>query len=147
MRIGWGKSPSDSHSDSQSGKLIGQCIITSGTKFPFTPNIHLDVLMVERDLVKSRALAQRLVLDGQVQVDGTSVFKPGTKYPPKHRYFIIERDPRYVSYGGENLESALQAFSIDIKGKVCADVAASTYGVTDCLLQYGAVQTYAIDVG
>jgi 23S rRNA (cytidine1920-2'-O)/16S rRNA (cytidine1409-2'-O)-methyltransferase len=59
----------------------------------------------------------------------------------------VEQGPRFVSRGGEKLEAALQAFDVDIRGHICADVGASTGGFTDCLLQHGAVKIYAIDVG
>jgi 23S rRNA (cytidine1920-2'-O)/16S rRNA (cytidine1409-2'-O)-methyltransferase len=59
----------------------------------------------------------------------------------------IDRGPRFVSRGGEKLEAALTAFSVDVPGRVCADVGASTGGFTDCLLQHGAAKVYAIDVG
>jgi 23S rRNA (cytidine1920-2'-O)/16S rRNA (cytidine1409-2'-O)-methyltransferase len=55
--------------------------------------------------------------------------------------------PRFVSRGGDKLEAALAAFPIQVKGRVCADVGASTGGFTDCLLQHGAAQVYTIDVG
>jgi len=108
--------------------------------------MRIDVLLVERGLAESRSLAQRLVMAGQVRVNGQVVPKPAVTFPPDAS---IEIDPgaRYVSRGGEKLESALQDFGIEIAGKVCADVGASTGGFTDCLLQHGAQKVYAIDVG
>ena len=107
---------------------------------------RLDLLLVERGLVESRALAQRLVMAGQVRVDGQVALKPGDKVTDQAD-LTIEQGPRYVSRGGEKLEAALAAFEIAVTGRVCADVGASTGGFTDCLLQHGASKVYAIDVG
>jgi 23S rRNA (cytidine1920-2'-O)/16S rRNA (cytidine1409-2'-O)-methyltransferase len=108
---------------------------------------RLDVLLTERGMVETRSLAQRLVMAGQVRVDGQVVSKPSSKVPMEAR-LEIEHGPRFVSRGGEKLEGALQAFGIlDLNGLVCADVGASTGGFTDALLQHGALKVYAIDVG
>ena len=107
---------------------------------------RIDVLLVERGLVESRSLAQRLVMAGQVRADGQVVPKPSTPVAAEAR-LEIDRGPRFVSRGGEKLAAALQAFSFQPEGMVCADVGASTGGFTDCLLQNGAAKAYAIDVG
>jgi 23S rRNA (cytidine1920-2'-O)/16S rRNA (cytidine1409-2'-O)-methyltransferase len=107
---------------------------------------RIDVLMVERGLAESRAIAQRLVMAGQVRVAGQTVSKPSQRVEPKIE-IRLELGPRFVSRGGEKLDYALTTFSIDVKGKVCADVGASTGGFTDCLLQHGAARVYALDVG
>jgi 23S rRNA (cytidine1920-2'-O)/16S rRNA (cytidine1409-2'-O)-methyltransferase len=109
-------------------------------------NTRLDLLLVARGMVESRSLAQRLVMAGQVRVDGQVVLKPSTKVPGSAR-LEIDQGPPYVSRGGEKLAAALQAFKLDVDGRVCADVGASTGGFTDCLLQNGAARVYAIDVG
>jgi 23S rRNA (cytidine1920-2'-O)/16S rRNA (cytidine1409-2'-O)-methyltransferase len=108
---------------------------------------RLDVLLTERGLVETRSLAQRLVMAGQVRVDGQVVSKPSIKI--LHSAQIeIEQGPRFVSRGGEKLEGALQAFGLmSLNGLICADVGASTGGFTDALLQHGAQKVYAIDVG
>jgi 23S rRNA (cytidine1920-2'-O)/16S rRNA (cytidine1409-2'-O)-methyltransferase len=108
--------------------------------------MRLDVLMVERGLAESRALAQRLVMAGQVRVNGQVVLKPATGFLPEAQ-IEVDRGPRFVSRGGEKLEAALNTFQIDLSGRVCADVGASTGGFTDCMLQHGAGRIYAIDVG
>ncbi len=108
--------------------------------------IRLDVLLVERGLAASRTLAQRLVMAGQVRVNGQVVLRVAANLPPDVQ-LEIEQGPRFVSRGGEKLEAALQAFAVDIHGRVCADVGASTGGFTDCLLQHGAARVYSIDVG
>jgi len=107
---------------------------------------RLDVLLVERGLAESRARAQRLVMAGQVLVDGQVVLKPGSPVPTAARLEVTAA-PRYVSRGGQKLEAALQAFFLQVQGLACADVGASTGGFTDCLLQHGAARVYAIDVG
>lgn len=107
---------------------------------------RLDVLLVERGIVQSRSLAQRLVMAGQVRVDGQVVLKPATKISGDAN-LEIDQGPPYVSRGGEKLAAALAAFQIPISGRVCADVGASTGGFSDCLLQNGAQKVYAIDVG
>jgi len=108
--------------------------------------IRVDLLLVERDLVESRSLAQRLVMAGQVRANGQVVDKPSSKIS-EDAELTVDRGPRFVSRGGEKLEAAFDAFGLDISDLVCADVGASTGGFTDCLLQHGAAKVYAIDVG
>jgi 23S rRNA (cytidine1920-2'-O)/16S rRNA (cytidine1409-2'-O)-methyltransferase len=108
--------------------------------------IRIDQLLVERGLAESRSQAQRLVMAGQVRVDGQVVPKSSSKFPP-HAAVAVDAGPRFVSRGGEKLQAAFEAFELDVSGKVCADVGASTGGFTDCLLQHGASKVYAIDVG
>ncbi|GBD12813.1 Hemolysin A [bacterium HR24] len=107
---------------------------------------RLDVLLVERGLVESREKARARILAGQVLVEGKAVTKPGILVDPEATLRLLA-PPRYVSRGGEKLEHALRAFSLDVNGLTCADVGASTGGFTDCLLQHGARRVYAIDVG
>jgi len=108
--------------------------------------VRLDLLLVERGLAESRTQAQRLVMAGQVHVDGQVVLKPSAPVSPQAG-LDRQEGPRFVSRGGEKLEAALSAFRIAAEGKACADVGASTGGFTDCLLQHGAGKVYAIDVG
>jgi 23S rRNA (cytidine1920-2'-O)/16S rRNA (cytidine1409-2'-O)-methyltransferase len=108
---------------------------------------RLDVLLVARGLVESRSLAQRLVMAGQVRVDGQTVLKPSIRVAIDAG-LGIDRGPRFVSRGGDKLEAALLAFELsDLNGWVCADIGASTGGFTDCLLQHGAAHVFAVDVG
>jgi 23S rRNA (cytidine1920-2'-O)/16S rRNA (cytidine1409-2'-O)-methyltransferase len=107
---------------------------------------RLDVLLVERGLAQSRSLAQRLVMAGEVLVDGQVVLKPATGVEAQAALEVVAGPP-FVSRGGEKLAAALLAFKVDPSGWVCADVGASTGGFTDCLLQHGARRVYAIDVG
>ncbi len=103
---------------------------------------RLDVLLVERGLAESRSQAQALVLAGLVR--GHS--KPGESVSDDAELVVTE-PPRYVSRGGEKLRNALDALGVDVAGRDCADVGASTGGFTDCLLQAGAARVVAIDVG
>jgi 23S rRNA (cytidine1920-2'-O)/16S rRNA (cytidine1409-2'-O)-methyltransferase len=107
---------------------------------------RLDALLVERDLVESRQRAQALILEGKVQVNEHLASKVGTLIPDDAEIKI--REPlKYVSRGGYKLEGALDSFEIDVRGKTCADIGASTGGFTDCLLQRGARRVYSLDVG
>lgn len=108
--------------------------------------LRADLLLVQQGLVESRALAQRLVMAGQVRADGQVIPKPSSMIP-EDAALSIDTGPKYVSRGGEKLEGALRSFSLEVPEKVCADVGASTGGFTDCLLQHGAARVYAIDVG
>ena len=107
---------------------------------------RIDLLLVERGLAESRNRAQRLVMAGEVRVEGEMVHKPSAQVEEDAKIEIRERPP-YVSRGGKKLAAAVDSFRVAIDGKVCADVGASTGGFTDCLLQNGAVKVYAIDVG
>lgn len=107
---------------------------------------RLDHWMVEQGLVKSRSQATRLIRAGFVMVDGQVVNKPSRTVTPEVE-IQITRDDRYVGRGGEKLEAALEYFKISVEGRKCLDVGASTGGFTDCLLQHGAAEVLAIDVG
>jgi 23S rRNA (cytidine1920-2'-O)/16S rRNA (cytidine1409-2'-O)-methyltransferase len=108
--------------------------------------IRLDLLLVERGLAESRTMAQRLVMAGQVRVNGELTLRTAA-FVSTDVKLEVEHGMRFVSRGGEKLEAALHAFKVEVSGRVCADVGASTGGFTDCLLQHGAVRVYAIDVG
>ena len=103
---------------------------------------RLDVLLVERGLAESRSKAQALVLAGLVA--GHS--KPGEQVPEDAELEVVSPPP-FVSRGGVKLRNALDAFGVDVTGRDCVDVGASTGGFTDCLLQAGAARVIAIDVG
>ncbi|MBI4926971.1 MAG: TlyA family rRNA (cytidine-2'-O)-methyltransferase, partial [Anaerolineae bacterium] len=105
---------------------------------------RLDVLMADRGLAESRSLAQKLILAGEVRVDGQVITEPGKKIAAQAE-IVVEAGPRFVSRGGEKLEPALEAFGLaDLQGRLCADVGASTGGFTDCMLQHGAGKVFAI---
>ena len=107
------------------------------------------MLLVERGIAESRAKAQALVLAGAVVVGDQRVDKPGALVDPEAAIRLKEgaAPQKYVSRGALKLEGALAAFPIDPRGKVCADLGASTGGFTDLLLQRGAAKVYAVDVG
>src|SRR5512138_414312 len=107
---------------------------------------RLDLLLVERGLAETRSLAQRLIMAGQVRVDGQVELKSSSNVLPGAQV-AVDSGPRFVSRGGEKLESALTAFNVPVNGRVCADAGASTGGFTDALLQHRAAKVYAIDVG
>ncbi len=101
---------------------------------------------MERHLAESRSAAQRLVMAGQVRVNGQVTLQSAASVP-FDAPLAVEHGPRFVSRGGEKLEAALAAFPVQVEGKLCADVGASTGGFTDCLLQHGATRVYCLDVG
>jgi 23S rRNA (cytidine1920-2'-O)/16S rRNA (cytidine1409-2'-O)-methyltransferase len=107
---------------------------------------RLDRLMVERGLAPSRSKAQALIMAGEVRVDGEVSLKAGSQFALDVE-IAVETPLPYVSRGGFKLAEALDAFPIGVKGKICADVGASTGGYTDVLLQRGAALVYAIDAG
>jgi len=107
---------------------------------------RIDSLLVAEGLVASRAKAQALIMAGEVTVDGRLVTKPGMLLKEGAAIVIFEPPP-FVSRGGIKLDHALDEFRLDVRGKVAADIGASTGGFTDCLLKRGASRVYAIDVG
>jgi|tagenome__1003787_1003787.scaffolds.fasta_scaffold20986822_4 23S rRNA (cytidine1920-2'-O)/16S rRNA (cytidine1409-2'-O)-methyltransferase len=107
---------------------------------------RLDVLLVDRGLAETRSQAQALIMAGRAVVDGRMVDKAGTPVADDADV-ALTKPPRYVSRGGEKLETALRELHIDVAGERCLDVGASTGGFTDCLLQHGAEAVIALDVG
>jgi 23S rRNA (cytidine1920-2'-O)/16S rRNA (cytidine1409-2'-O)-methyltransferase len=107
---------------------------------------RIDQLLVDRGLAESREKAKALLLAGSVSVNGHRIDKPGQNVDPESEIEIAAKLP-YVSRGGLKLEKALDHFHIDVAGKICLDVGASTGGFTDCSLQRGAARVYAVDVG
>ncbi|RBP45274.1 23S rRNA (cytidine1920-2'-O)/16S rRNA (cytidine1409-2'-O)-methyltransferase [Roseimicrobium gellanilyticum] len=107
---------------------------------------RLDHLLVARGLCESREKGKRLILAGDVLVNDEPITKAG-HLVPEDAEIRIKAQPKYVSRGGFKMEGALEHFGIDVTGKTCLDVGASTGGFTDCLLQRGAVKVHAFDVG
>lgn len=108
---------------------------------------RLDVLLVKRSLASSREKAKAMIMAGNVFVEGQREDKAGTAFHPEVRIEVRGHTLPYVSRGGLKLEKAFRCFGVDVRGKVCTDVGASTGGFTDCMLQNGARKVYAIDVG
>ena len=108
---------------------------------------RLDVLMVQRNLAESREKAKALIMSGIVYVNGQKEDKAGTSFEETVQIEVRGNTLKYVSRGGLKLEKAMSRFGVQLAGKVCMDVGASTGGFTDCMLQNGAVKVYAVDVG
>ncbi len=107
---------------------------------------RLDILVTERKLAESREKAQRLILAGQVTVDGHVQAKPGHRFKCE-AVVAVTQGLRYVGRGGDKLAAAFDSFDLDVSDLMCLDVGCSTGGFTDCMLQNGAARVYAIDVG
>jgi 23S rRNA (cytidine1920-2'-O)/16S rRNA (cytidine1409-2'-O)-methyltransferase len=108
---------------------------------------RLDHRLVSQGLVQSREAAARMILAGEVKVNGTVIDKPAKAVSAEATVEIVSQGSRFVSRGGDKLAAALDAGSIEPRGLVCLDVGCSTGGFTDCLLQRGAIRVYAVDVG
>ncbi len=107
---------------------------------------RLDCLLLERGLVESREQARRLIMAGEVSVDGQVPIKPSTMVSGAED-IVIKSKPPFVSRAGNKLAAALDRFDVSVAGLVAVDIGASTGGFTDCLLQRGAARVYAVDVG
>ena len=111
--------------------------------------MRLDVYLTTAGLCPSRTQAKECIEGGFVRVNGAVVRKASFVLPDGEAADVIltGKPHPFVGRGGLKLEGALQTFGVDVTGKVCADVGASTGGFTDCLLKHGAVKVYAIDAG
>ena len=108
---------------------------------------RLDLHLLTLGLASSRQQAQRLIRAGKVRdAHGQRLEKPGQEVA-EEAFVEVEQPPRFVSRGGDKLLGALQAFPVEVEGRVCLDGGISTGGFTDCLLQHGASRVYGIDVG
>lgn len=108
---------------------------------------RVDILLVDQGLAETREKAKRAVMAGLVFHNETRLDKPGEKIPEDAVLTVKGKVMPYVSRGGLKLEKALKEFNIDVQGKCMIDVGSSTGGFTDCALQNGARQSYAVDVG
>ncbi len=108
---------------------------------------RIDAVLAEQGLFPSRSAAAGAVRAGEVRIgrDGPVALRPSQLVEPEAS-LIVDSGPRYVSRGGLKLENALEALGIDVAGRDCLDVGASTGGFTDCLLQRGATRVAAVDV-
>jgi len=114
---------------------------------PGPAKTRIDVLVVERGLAASRERARALILAGRVLVNEQKIEKPGVSVPGDAAIRLLGADMPFVSRGGIKLASALDHWHIDVSGRACLDVGASTGGFTDCLLQRGAAHVTAVDTG
>ena len=108
---------------------------------------RLDILLVKKNLAQSREKAKAVIMSGIVYVDGQKEDKAGTFFEESVSIEVRGSHLPYVSRGGLKLEKAVNNFGINLSGKICMDVGASTGGFTDCMLQNGAEKVYAVDVG
>ena len=107
---------------------------------------RLDALVTKAGLAPSRERAQALILAGKVKVGGETVRKPDRSVA-EGTPIAVDSDQEYASRGALKLGPALDRFGVEVTGRVCADIGASTGGFTDVLLRRGAARIYAIDVG
>jgi len=107
---------------------------------------RLDLILTERGFYRSRSQAKRAIMAGEVRVDNEVIDKAGTKIRRDADIEIKEKPP-FVSRGGKKLQKALDKFGIEVSSKLALDIGSSTGGFTDCLLQAGARQVYAVDSG
>ncbi|MFO0567863.1 MAG: TlyA family RNA methyltransferase [Polyangiaceae bacterium] len=108
--------------------------------------LRADVALVERGLASSRSQAQALILAGRVFSGERRIEKAGEMLG-ETADLVLRGVPRFVSRGGDKLDSALDRLGLDVTGAVVVDVGASTGGFTDVVLQRGARKVYAVDVG
>ena len=108
---------------------------------------RLDVELVRRGLAESRTSAARLISDARVRVRGMPATSAARRVDADTPITVVTDGPQYVSRGGVKLAGALDAFGLDVSGRVALDAGASTGGFTDCLLQRGAARVHAVDVG
>ncbi len=109
--------------------------------------MRIDLYLANNGLAKSRSFAKTLLEDGYVTVNGTVINKPSFDVSENDDVQVIGTPYDYVSRGGVKLEGGLDSFCIDVSGKICVDIGASTGGFTDCLLKRGAEKVYAVDSG
>jgi len=108
---------------------------------------RVDLLLVERGLAASRERARALILAGRVLVNEQKIEKSGAPVAHDATIRLLGEDMPYVSRGGLKLAAALEHWKIDVKGRACLDIGASTGGFTDCLLKHGAAHVTAVDTG
>ena len=108
---------------------------------------RLDKILVDRGLAASRERAQALILAGKVLVNEQKVDKSGAQVEADCAIRLLGEDLKYVSRGGVKLERALEHWNLNVNGRLCLDIGASTGGFTDCLLQHGAARVIAVDTG
>jgi 23S rRNA (cytidine1920-2'-O)/16S rRNA (cytidine1409-2'-O)-methyltransferase len=108
---------------------------------------RLDKLLFQRGLASSRERAQAIILAGRVLVNEQKVAKAGAAIEEDATIRILGDEQPFVSRGGLKLARALQHWEVDVRGKCCMDIGASTGGFTDCLLQSGAARVIAVDTG
>ena len=112
-----------------------------------TAKRRLIEVLLEQGLARDEKHAQGLILSGEVLADEKPITQVGAEILESAQLRLRSEPQKYVSRGGFKLEAALQAAKLQVAGKICLDLGASTGGFTDCLLQAGAQKVYAVDVG
>lgn len=108
--------------------------------------MRLDAALVSRGLIGGRDRAKELISNGFVLVNGSVVKKAAYLCAIDDRIELLQV-PEFVSRGGEKLEKALSVFPVNVQDVCALDIGASTGGFTQCLLNHGAKEVYAVDVG
>lgn len=106
-----------------------------------------DILLVENLGLESVELARALIMEGRVMQGDKKILRASEMLPLGAQLRVKGEIDRYVSRGAHKLKKALEVFPIDLKGKICIDVGASTGGFTDVMLRAGAEKVYSVDVG
>ena len=109
--------------------------------------MRIDVYLSTEGMVSSRTEAKRFIDDGAVTVNGLLVKKPSFEVDGTEKIEIDKSKKEFVSRGGIKLKGALLEFKVNVEGRRCLDVGASSGGFTDCLLQNGADHVIAVDSG
>lgn len=112
--------------------------------------MRADIYLYENSYCKSRNRAKQLIESGSVSVNGTIIFKPSEQIPEEASIKIDESkcpEAKYVGRGALKLKHALSYFGVDVRGRICCDIGASTGGFTQVLLEQGAAKVYAVDSG
>jgi 23S rRNA (cytidine1920-2'-O)/16S rRNA (cytidine1409-2'-O)-methyltransferase len=109
--------------------------------------MRIDVALVQKGIAKSRTQAQEFIRNNAVLINNVPCKKASEKVEETDVLTFVGEKPTYVGRGGYKLEAAINLFSIDVCGKICLDIGASTGGFTDCMLQNGAKLVYAVDTG
>lgn len=108
---------------------------------------RLDIILVNNGYAPSRDKAKRIIMAGQVFINGERADKAGTKYDLDSEIIVKGDQCPYVGRGGLKLEKAIKVFDLNLTKFSCMDMGASTGGFTDCMLQHGASKVYSVDVG
>lgn len=109
--------------------------------------MRLDEALVARGIFSSRAQAQLAVKEGHITVNDMPAVKPAQKISSRDAIAVSDDHQKFVSRGALKLAAALESFEVDVQGKICLDLGASTGGFSEVLLKGGAKKIYAVDVG
>ena len=129
------------------GVLAKSALFCACDCYTLSVKTRLDKLVVERGLAPTRERAQALILAARILVDEQKQTKPGFAVAETAALRMLGEEQRYVSRGGLKLEAALAYWEIELNGRACLDIGASTGGFTDCMLQHGAARVLAVDTG